>query len=114
MQTNRIYYIKKLLTGFVPAVKTVSVKQTIERIFDMTNKANFWNSEEVTEETLRKRVHKDLLEILCKHIGGIKDATIKQRNLDALTMYMTIDLGSTPRAAVKQAIIDRVEQLSNA
>tara|TARA_B100000424_G_C22723436_1_gene392737 strand:- start:127 stop:369 length:243 start_codon:yes stop_codon:yes gene_type:complete len=79
----------------------------------MSNKSNFWNDEEVTEETLRKREHKVLLEVLCQHIGNHKNETERKRKLDAAQMYMTIDLGSTPRAAIKHAIAERVEQIVN-
>lgn len=80
----------------------------------MSNKVNFWSDEEVTEETLRKREHKVLLELICQHIGNHKNETERNRKLDAAQMYMTIDLGSTPRAAIKQAIADRVAEIVNA
>lgn len=78
----------------------------------MSTKSNFWTNEEVTEETLRKREHKKLLEVLCQFIADTKDQKIRMRRLDAALMYMTIDLGSTPRQAVKEAIAQRVDELT--
>jgi len=72
---------------------------------------SFWEAEEVTVEILRKRAHKELLNVLCTHIAGIKDEDAYNIALDAALMYMTIDLGSTPRQAVKDAIKARCEEL---
>ena len=76
--------------------------------------SNFWSAEEVTVEILRKRAHKSLLEVLCQHIAAIKDDDAYSIALDAALMYMTIDLGSIPRQAVKDAIKARCEELRSA
>lgn len=73
--------------------------------------ADFWSQEEVSIEVLRKRAHKELLNVLCAHIAAIKDEDAYNIALDAALMYMTIDLGSTPRQAVKDAIKARCEEL---
>jgi len=73
--------------------------------------SDFWSAEEVTVEILRKRAHKELLNVLCTHISAIKDDDAYTIALDAALMYMTIDLGSTPRQAVKDAIKARCEEL---
>ncbi len=75
---------------------------------------SFWEAEEVTVEILRKRAHKSLLEVLCQHIAAIKDDDAYAIALDAALMYMTIDLGSIPRQAVKDAIKERCETIRNA
>ena len=72
---------------------------------------SFWEAEAVTVEILRKRAHKELLNVLCTHIASIKDDDAYAIALDAALMYMTIDLGSTPRQAVKDAIKARCEEL---
>ena len=72
---------------------------------------SFWEAEEVTVEILRKRAHKELLNVLCTHIASIKDDDAYAIALDAALMYMTIDRGSTPRQAVKDAIKARCEEL---
>lgn len=76
--------------------------------------ADFWTQEEVSIEVLRKRAHKDLLNVLCTHIAAIKSDDAYNIALDAALMYMTIDLGSTPRQAVKDAIKARCEELRGA
>lgn len=76
--------------------------------------SDFWSAEEVTVEILRKRAHKELLNVLCSHIAAIKDDDAYVIALDAALMYMTIDLGSTPRQAVKDAIKARCEELRGA
>ena len=76
--------------------------------------SDFWSAEEVTVEILRKRAHKELLNVLCAHIAAIKDDDAYVIALDAALMYMTIDLGSTPRQAVKDAIKARCEELRGA
>lgn len=75
--------------------------------------SNFWTAEEVTVEILRKRAHKELLNVLCTHIAAIKDKDAYQIALDAALMYMTIDLGSVPRQEIKDAIKARCEELRN-
>ena len=78
----------------------------------------FWDDEPVNVEVLRKREHKIMLELLCVHVADLFSAMDDARSdlaLDALKMYMTIDLGpSTPRAAVRAAIEERVDQLIEA
>lgn len=75
---------------------------------------SFWSQEEVTVEILRKRAHKVLLNVLCETIAAIKDQDEFKIALDAALMYMTIDMGSTSRQEVKDAIVARVEELVNA
>lgn len=75
---------------------------------------SFWNEEITTVEILRKRAHKAMLEVVCKTIADIKEEPKRQITLDAVLMYMTIDLGpNMPRAKVKEAIVDRVSTLVN-
>ncbi len=49
--------------------------------------------------------------MLGTHIAGIKDEDACTIALDEALMSMTIDLGSTPRQAVKDAIKARCEEL---
>ena len=72
----------------------------------------FWDEEITTVEILRKRAHKAMLEVVCQHIAMTADKEQRQITLDAVLMYMTIDLGpNMPRAAVKEAIKSRVVAL---
>ena len=75
---------------------------------------SFWNAEEVTVEILRKRAHKVLLNNLCQTIADIDDTDEFKIYLDAALMYMTIDMGSTSRQEVKDAIVARVQELVDA
>lgn len=72
---------------------------------------NFWTAEETSIEILRKRAHKKLLDVVCHTIAAIKKEDERNIALDAALMYMTIDLGSTPRADIKMAIVERVNHL---
>lgn len=72
---------------------------------------SFWSQEEVTVEILRKRAHKEILELVCQHLATIKDNAAFDIALDAVLMYMTIDMGSTPRHVIKDAIHDRATAL---
>ena len=73
---------------------------------------SFWDEEITTVEILRKRAHKAMLEVVCQNVASIKDKQKRDITLDAVLMYMTIDLGpNMPRASVKEAIVDRVSAL---
>ena len=67
-------------------------------------KSSFAKASTETREQLRKEVHKQILIDLGKSIAKIKNADTRALHVEAVQMYMTIEVGSTPRQDIKDFI----------
>tara|TARA_R100001509_G_C4741211_1_gene173251 strand:+ start:221 stop:484 length:264 start_codon:yes stop_codon:yes gene_type:complete len=67
-------------------------------------KSSFAQASTETREQQRKEVHKQILIDLGKNIAKIKDEDRRLLHVEAVQMYMTIEVGSIPRQDIKDFI----------